>query len=73
VLSPLQTSALEAPYPVCSNQAHQCGVTILFNLFFFLGCPWLQTLFPDAFSWFDISRGVDYVLISNLTASVINS
>lgn len=46
-------------------------MTILFNLFFFLGCPWLQTLFPDAFSWFDISRGVDYVLISNLTASLI--
>jgi O-antigen/teichoic acid export membrane protein len=47
------------------------ALTILLNLFFFLACPWLQTLFPDAFSWFDISRGVDYVLISNLTASVI--
>lgn len=46
-------------------------ITILFNLFFFLVCPWLQTIFPDMFSWFDISRGVDYVLISNLTASVI--
>ena len=46
-------------------------LTIIFNLFFFLACPWLQTLFPDIFSWFDINHGVDYVLISNLTASVI--
>ncbi|WP_298647071.1 oligosaccharide flippase family protein [uncultured Proteiniphilum sp.] len=46
-------------------------LTIVLNLFFFLVCPWLQTLFPDVFSWFDLSRGVDYVLISNLTASVI--
>lgn len=46
-------------------------MTILFNLFFFLACPWLQTQFPDTFSWFDIRYGVDYVLISNLTASII--
>lgn len=46
-------------------------MTILFNLFFFLLCPWLKSLFPDAFSWFDLSHGVDYVLISNLAASVI--
>ncbi len=46
-------------------------VTILFNLFFFLVCPWLANKFPDAFSWFDINRGVDYILLSNLAASVI--
>jgi O-antigen/teichoic acid export membrane protein len=46
-------------------------LTILLNLFFFLACPRLQTLFPDAFSWFDTGRGVDYILIANLTASVI--
>lgn len=46
-------------------------MTILFNLFFFLMCPKLQVIFPEAFSWFDISHGVDYVLISNLSASVI--
>jgi len=46
-------------------------LTILFNLFFFLACPWLKTIFPDSFAWFDISRGVDYILISNLIASVI--
>jgi len=46
-------------------------LTILFNLFFFLVCPWLQTLFPGAFAWFDIRQGVDYILISNLIASVI--
>lgn len=46
-------------------------LTILFNLFFFLACPWLQTLFPGAFAWFDIRQGVDYILISNLIASVI--
>ena len=46
-------------------------LTIIFNLFFFLACPRLQTIFPETFSWFDLSHGVDYVLISNLTASVI--
>jgi len=46
-------------------------LTILFNLFFFLACPRLQTLFPGAFAWFDIRKGVDYILISNLIASVI--
>lgn len=46
-------------------------LTILFNLFFFLACPWLQTKFPDAFSWFTLERGIDYILISNLAASVI--
>lgn len=46
-------------------------LTILFNLFFFLACPLLQSMFPEAFSWFDLNKGVDYILISNLTASVI--
>lgn len=47
------------------------ALTILFNLFFFLACPRLQAVYPDIFSWFDISKGVDYILISNLAASVI--
>ncbi len=46
-------------------------ITILFNLFFFLACPWLAVKFPDTFSWFDINKGVDYILISNLIASAI--
>lgn len=46
-------------------------LTILFNLFFFLACPWLQSKFPDAFSWFTLERGIDYILISNLAASVV--
>src|SRR5690554_3902439 len=46
-------------------------LTILFNLFFFLLCPFLKTVFPNTFAWFDISKGVDYILISNLAASVI--
>lgn len=46
-------------------------LTIIFNLFFFLACPWLQKISPESFSWFDSSHGVDYVLISNLAASVI--
>ena len=46
-------------------------LTILLNLFFFLVCPFLQTHFPEAFSWFDLNKGVDYILISNLAASVI--
>lgn len=47
------------------------GLTILLNLFFFLACPLLQSMFPDAFAWFDLNKGVDYILISNLAASVI--
>ena len=47
------------------------GLTILINLFFFLVCPLLQERFPDAFVWFDLSRGVDYILIANLIASVV--
>lgn len=46
-------------------------LTILFNLFFFLVCPQLQILFPSAFDWFDLNKGVDYILISNLAASII--
>ena len=46
-------------------------LTIAFNLFFFLLCPWLKTKFPDTFSWFDINKGVDYILFSNLAASII--
>ena len=46
-------------------------ITIAFNLFFFLACPWLAVKFPGAFFWFDIGKGVDYVLISNLMASFI--
>lgn len=46
-------------------------ITITMNLFFFLACPWLAVKFPDAFSWFNLNRGVDYILISNLVASII--
>jgi len=46
-------------------------LTIAFNLFFFLACPRLQQLYPEAFSWFDISKGIDYILFANLAASVI--
>ena len=46
-------------------------LTILFNLFFSLACPLLKSRFPESFSWFDINRGVDYILISNLAASLI--
>lgn len=47
------------------------GLTILINLFFFLACPYLQKQFPDAFNWFDLTHGVDYILIANLAASLI--
>lgn len=46
-------------------------LTILFNLFFFLACPLLKNEFSELFSWFDINNGVYYILISNLTASII--
>ena len=46
-------------------------LTIAFNLFFFLVCPWLQTHFPESFSWFNINNGITYILVSNLAASII--
>ena len=46
-------------------------LTILINLFFFLACPYLQKLYPDAFGWFDLNHGVDYILFANLSASLV--
>lgn len=44
---------------------------IVFNLFFFKVAPWLANYYPDLFSWYDLSNGVDYILFSNLVASAI--
>ena len=44
-------------------------LTIAFNLFFFLLCPWLSKISPDFFGWYDIKNGVDYILYSNVLAS----
>jgi len=44
---------------------------IFFNLFFFKIAPWLSNYYPDLFSWYDISNGVDYIFLSNLIASTI--
>ena len=48
-------------------------ITILLNVFFFLLCPLLSKRFPEAFSWFRIERGVEYILIANLIASVVQT
>lgn len=48
-------------------------ITILLNLFFFLLAPWLAPKYPDAFSWYRIERSVDYILIANLIASIIQT
>ena len=44
---------------------------IVFNLFFFKVAPWLSNYYPELFSWYDISNGIDYILFSNLVASLI--
>jgi O-antigen/teichoic acid export membrane protein len=44
---------------------------IFFNLFFFKIAPLLANYYPDLFSWYDISNGVDYIFLSNLIASTI--
>lgn len=44
-------------------------LTIAFNLFFFLLCPWLAKINPELFGWWNINNGVDYILYSNLLAS----
>ncbi len=49
------------------------ALNISFNLFFFLLCPWLSELYPDYFAWFTLENGVDYVLISNLLATFIQT
>lgn len=46
-------------------------LTIAFNLFFFLACPWLAKVNPGLFGWYDVKNGVDYILYSNLLASAI--
>ena len=44
---------------------------IAFNLFFFKVAPWLANYYPELFSWYDLSNGIDYILFSNLVASAI--
>ena len=44
---------------------------IAFNLFFFKIAPWLANYYPELFSWYDLSNGIDYILFSNLVASAI--
>lgn len=44
---------------------------IAFNLFFFKIAPWLANYYPELFSWYDLSHGIDYILLSNLVASAI--
>jgi len=59
------------PIRFATIQVLNVVITIAFNLFFFLACPWLAVKFPGTFFWFDIGKGVDYILISNLMASFI--
>lgn len=45
-------------------------VSIVFNLFFFLLCPWLMQHYPDMVSWFyDAEYGVGYVFVSNVIST----
>lgn len=44
---------------------------IAFNMFFFKLVPVLKNSYPDLFGWYDISHGIDYILLSNLIASLI--
>ena len=44
---------------------------IAFNLFFFKLAPWLRNFYPELFGWYNISNGIDYILISNVVASLI--
>lgn len=48
-------------------------VTIILNLFFFLACPVLQKQFPDSFARFSLDNSIEYILISNLIASVFQT
>ncbi|MDR1516863.1 MAG: polysaccharide biosynthesis C-terminal domain-containing protein [Dysgonamonadaceae bacterium] len=59
------------PIRFASIQILNVVATIVFNLFFFVACPWLAVKFPETFAWFDIRNGVDFILISNLLASSI--
>ena len=47
-------------------------ISIFLNLFFLLGCPWLNVHCPETISWFyDPDYLVGYIFISNLIVSVI--
>lgn len=47
-------------------------VSIIFNLFFFLGCPWLLRHYPELVNWFyDADYGVGYVFVSNVISTVL--
>ena len=45
-------------------------VSIAFNLFFFLACPWLLRHYPSTVDWFyNADYGVGYVFVSNVISS----
>lgn len=48
-------------------------LNILFNIFFFVLAPKLAQMMPEYFTWFTLENGVDYVLISNLMATFIQT
>ncbi|MBO7234709.1 MAG: polysaccharide biosynthesis C-terminal domain-containing protein [Paludibacteraceae bacterium] len=47
-------------------------ISIVFNLFFFLGCPWLMRHCPELVNWFyDADYGVGYVFVSNVISTAL--
>ncbi|MBO7259293.1 MAG: polysaccharide biosynthesis C-terminal domain-containing protein [Paludibacteraceae bacterium] len=47
-------------------------ISIVFNLFFFLGCPWLMHHYPELVNWFyDADYGVGYVFVSNVISTAL--
>lgn len=50
------------------------ALNIVFNLFFILLCPWLQTHYPALIDWFyDPNYLVGYIFISNFMATIIQT
>ncbi len=46
-------------------------VTIILNFFVFSAIPYIHSIYPSMFEWFDIKDGVLYILGINLISSVI--
>ncbi len=60
------------PYMFAGLKMVMIFVNIIFNLFFLIGCPWLQRHAPGTVAWFyRPDYGVGYIFVSNLISTIV--
>lgn len=65
---------IKRPFVFAGLKLVYVGLNILFNLFFFLLCPWLTKHAPETVSWFyNPHFGVGYVFVSNFIATLLQT